>query len=235
MDDQALDRLLEDQVRYYRARAATYDLDMAWYDDDPELRRLLDPVESWFAGLPIHGRVLELACGTGAWTRRLAARVDRVHAIDVAPEMIERAKARVAGVGNATFEVADVYEWKPRSTYDTVFFSFLLSHVPTEMAPRCWNVVASSLAEDGTVAFVDAAPHRHEEEAWLADGIVRRTLRDGSEHRIVKVFPTPEEITETMATQGLDAEVNVINDAFLVGVATPRTPSGGSGITAKVR
>lgn len=154
VDDQP--GLLAEQVRYYRARAATYDLDMAWDSDDPELRRLLDPVEDWFADLPIRGQVLELACGTGAWTQRLAARADRVHAIDVAPEMIERARARVADVGDVVFEVADVYEWRPPATYDTLFFSFLLTHVPPEMAARFWQVVASSVAQAGTVAFVDA-------------------------------------------------------------------------------
>lgn len=209
--------LLEDQVRYYRERAATYDLDMDWHSDEPELRKLLDPVEDWFADLPIRGQVLEIACGTGAWTQRLSARADRVHAIDVAPEMIERAREKVAGIGDVVFEVADVYEWQPLVAYDTVFFSFLLTHVPPEMTSRFWQVVASSLADGGTVAFVDAAPHRQDEEEWLADGVARRTLRDGSEHRIVKVFPTPGEITEAMARQGLDATVRVVNDAFLVG------------------
>ena len=87
MEHREMHRLLEDQTRYYRARAATYDLDMAWDTDDPELRELLAPVDDWFADLPIRGHVLELACGTGFWTRRLATRAEHVHAIDAAPEM----------------------------------------------------------------------------------------------------------------------------------------------------
>jgi trans-aconitate methyltransferase len=217
MDEQGLRGLLEEQTRYYRSRAATYDLDMAWDSDDPELVERLAPVDGWFARLPIRGQVLELACGTGAWTRRLAARADHVHAIDVAPEMIERAAERMRGAGNATFEVADLYRWQPPAAYDVVFFSFLLTHVPPDLSSSLWQLVSSSLAHGGTVAFVDAAPNRHEEEDRLARGVVRRTLRDGSVHRIVKVFPTPDELVASMAAHGLDATVDVVNDAFLVG------------------
>lgn len=224
MDERALQQLLEGQIRYYRARAETYDLDMAWDSDDPELQAELAPVYDWFADVPIRGQVLELACGTGAWTRRLAARAEQVHAVDVAPEMIQRAEQRLGGaLGNVTFEVADVYGWEPRVAYDTVFFSFLLTHVPAEMTSGFWQVVSSSLGDHGTVAFVDAAPHRQDEEEWLEEGVVERTLRDGSQHRIVKVFPTPEDVVGSMAEQSIDATVEVISDAFLVGVGRHST------------
>lgn len=224
MDQHELQQVLKEQTRYYRLRAGTYDLDMAWDSDDPELRELFAPVDDWFAGLPIRGQVLELACGTGAWTRRLAARAEHVHAIDVAPEMIERAEDKVAGAGHVTFEVADLYRWQPAAVYDVVFFSFLLTHVPPAMTSRFWQVVASSLASGATVAFVDAAPHRHDEEEWLGNGFVRRTLRDGSVHRIVKVFPTPENIVDAMTAHGLDGAVDVTNDRFLLGVGQRSRP-----------
>lgn len=217
MEQRELDQLLEQQTRYYRARAGTYDRDMAWDSDDPRLRGLLVPVEDWFDDLPIRGQVLELGCGTGAWTRRLVARSDHAHAIDVAPEMIEQARGSV-GAGDVSFEVADLYRSKPAAVYDTVFFSFLLTHVPPTLTSQFWQIVASALVEDGTVAFVDAAPHRHDEEEWSGDGVALRTLRDGSEHRIVKVFPTPDQIVDAMADQGIEGTVDVVNDAFLVGV-----------------
>lgn len=218
VDERALQQLLEGQIWYYRARAETYDLDMAWDSDDPELQAELAPLYDWFADVPIRGQVLELACGTGAWTRRLAARAEHVHAVDVAPEMIQRSEQRLGAVGNVTFEVADIYGWEPPVAYDTVFFSFLLTHVPPEMTSSFWQVVSSSLGDRGTVAFVDAAPHRQDEEEWLGEGVVARTLRDGSQHRIVKVFPTPGDVVGSMAEQGIDATVEVISDAFLVGV-----------------
>jgi SAM-dependent methyltransferase len=61
-------------------------------------------------GMPA-GRALEIGCGTGTNALWLAARGFDVHAIDVAPLAIERARAKLAEVtlarGNATFEVRD--------------------------------------------------------------------------------------------------------------------------------
>lgn len=224
MDDPQIDELLAAQTAYYRARAATYDLDMKWDTNEPELRESLTPVYEWFADLPIYGEVLELACGTGAWTGRLARRAAHVHAVDVAPEMVERAQTRVAALGNVTFEVADLYRWRPPAAYDVVFFSFLLSHVPTVMAPAFWQLVASSLKASGVVAFVDAAPDRRKEEAWLDDGVAQRALPDGSQHRIVKVFPTPGQITAEMSAHRLDAIVELRGSSFLVGTGRQRSP-----------
>lgn len=220
MEDGELSEVLDEQARYYRAFAATYDLAAEWESDQPQVREAVAPVYDWFDRLPIEGRVLELGCGTGLWTRRLARRAQHVHAIDVAPEMLERAQTRLAGVDHVTFELADLYRWRPTSTYDVVFFSFVLSHVPPHMAPRFWHVVSSSLADAGMIAFVDDAPSRHDVEHWLAGGIAQRTLGDGTQYRIVKVLPTPEELVDTMATHGLEeANVTVLGDAFLGGVA----------------
>src|SRR6185437_12657679 len=90
------DRLIEEQIAYYRERAGEYDewfLRQGRYDRGPEHR------EDWFGevavveaaleqSLATGGEVLELACGTGWWTSRLAARHQRVMAVDGSPEVI---------------------------------------------------------------------------------------------------------------------------------------------------
>ncbi len=77
-DDEAL---LVEQIAYYRARAAEYDRVYAEREDVRELLAL-------FGDLPVVGDVLELACGTGQWTRLLAARARSVTALAAAPEML---------------------------------------------------------------------------------------------------------------------------------------------------
>ena len=72
---------IAEQIAYYRARAAEY---------DHEFQGAHDPglVAALAAATP-RGRVLELACGTGAWTESLVTHpVDSVLAVDAAPEML---------------------------------------------------------------------------------------------------------------------------------------------------
>lgn len=57
-------------------------------------------------------RVLDLACGTGAFERRVAAeRPDAtLVGIDLAPSMVDRARAKLEGVPNARVEHADAHD-----------------------------------------------------------------------------------------------------------------------------
>src|SRR3989442_15034103 len=86
MDD---DALLTEQLAYYRAGAAEYDRPYAELAALQELPACVD-------GLPIAGDVLELACGTGQWTRLLAARSPSVTPAYPPPEMLAPARARTA-------------------------------------------------------------------------------------------------------------------------------------------
>jgi 23S rRNA (uracil1939-C5)-methyltransferase len=58
-----------------------------------------------------HERWLEVACGPGIISRRLAPLVGEVRGVDMTPAMVELARrdAADAGVANATFSVGDDY------------------------------------------------------------------------------------------------------------------------------
>jgi hypothetical protein len=79
MDESAIDDLLSEQCRYYRARAPEYDdwwfrRDRYALDDEARERWLADiaQLESELERFGPAGEVLELAAGTGIWTARLA-------------------------------------------------------------------------------------------------------------------------------------------------------------------
>src|SRR5215207_6868602 len=141
---ESIDPLLAEQIAYYRAIAMEYQLDVE------AARALAAALDAYRPA----GHVLELACGPGAWTERLLRSATSVTAIDVAPEMLARAKARV-GVERVRFIQADLFHWTPDQRYDFVFFGFWLSHVPLERFESFWSVVADCLAPAGRVFFVD--------------------------------------------------------------------------------
>jgi len=78
-------------------------------------------------------RVLDVGCGTGVLTRRLAGRpgVASVVGVDSAPTLVERARELAAGLENVAFEVADARALPfGDEEFDVVVFDSTLSHVP---------------------------------------------------------------------------------------------------------
>ena len=75
------------------------------------------------------GDVLEMAGGTGWWTARLARTAGHLTVIDSSPETLDLNRDRV-GRSDVDYLCADLFTWQPTRTYDVVFFSFWLSHVP---------------------------------------------------------------------------------------------------------
>jgi SAM-dependent methyltransferase len=217
-DPQAdLDTVVREQVAYYRARAGEYDRVYAERDD----LRVLVPV---LDGLPIGGDVLELACGTGQWTGRVAARARSVTALDAAPETLAIARDRVPAP-TVEFRCADLFTWRPTRRYDTVFFAFWLSHVPPARLPGFWRTVADALAPGGTAVFIDNGPGEAAHEEVLAGQptpSVRRRLDDGSEYRVVKVFHEPDRLTRDLAAWGWRARVWPVGAEFIAGTAQLR-------------
>ena len=212
MDD---DAVLAEQLAYYRAGAAEYDRP---YAELTNLRELLACVD----GLPIAGDVLELACGTGQWTRLLAARAHSVTAVDAAAEVLALARARTAAP-TVEFVEADLFAWQPPRRYDTVFFAFWLSHVPPARLPGFWSTVADALAPGGRVIFIDDGPAGAVADDVLADHPVPtavRRLDDGSRYRIVKVFHDAQALTRDLAALGWSACIRTVAGQF-IGIAEP--------------
>ena len=211
MDDE-VEALLVEQVTYYRAHAPDYDdayLGKAW-------DRCIDE-------LPITGDVLELACGTGHWTPLLARRARSVTAIDAAPEVLTLARHRVGDL-SVEFIQADVFGWQPPRRHDTVFFAFWLTHVPPARFAAFWAMVGTALAPGGWVCFVDSSTREREEERILPGQVtptVWRRLRDGSQHRVVKVYYSPAELAARLAELGWSASIREANVGLLVGTARP--------------
>jgi len=214
------DELLAEQVAYYRARAPEYDhwwVRQGQFDYGVEFneawREEVDALQAELAAFRPEGDVLELAAGTGNWTRELARYADRVTAVDVSPETLAINLGKVEGMpADVEYVVADAFEWRPDRRYDVVFFSFWLSHVPPSRFDTFWSLVDQALAPDGRVFLIDNAVPRSDPDH---SGISERTLADGREFRIVKVFYEPRELEARLAGIGWDVHAATTGPAFL--------------------
>jgi len=228
--------LLADQIAYSRARAAEYDewwfrkgrfdrgadLNAVWFDDVAAVERalfgFLDAVQP--------GRVLELACGTGLFTRHLAPRVAHVTAVDASPEVVASNRARVDR-DNVEYVLADLFAWKPDDRYDLVFMSFWLSHVPLDRFDPFWSMVSEALVPGGHAYVIDSAldptSGARDHPPPAADtGIVTRKLNDGRQFRVVKLFHDPAALNRRLDAIGLDATIERTPRYFIHGKVSRR-------------
>jgi demethylmenaquinone methyltransferase/2-methoxy-6-polyprenyl-1,4-benzoquinol methylase len=223
--------LIAEQVAYYRARAPKYD---EWwqrcgaYDKGPELaiewHRQMKQVEEALDDFSVHGKVLELAGGTGWWTERLARTADHLRVIDSSPEAIEINRART-GRADVEYVVEDLFSWTPDDFYDVVFFSFWLTHVPRTRFAAFWSIVRSCLSPDGRAFLID---NRNDPilTADIKDPYVLqyepdrhvRHIGDGREYNVVKVMYEPDELEARLREIGWTAEIKATR-WFLFGSA----------------
>ncbi len=221
-------QILEEQAAYYRARAAEYDewffrqgrydrgpeANQKWFDEVEEVRTALDHFGPT-------GDILELACGTGLWTESLL-QSQIANLRRRLKEMISLCRSRV---GDApTFIQADLFNWMPDRTYDTIFFVFWISHVPPEHFDAFWEMVRVALKPGGRIFFIDSrfepssTATNHTLES-AAETTVTRKLNDGSEFKIVKLFYEPEDLEYRLKALGFEANVSFTPTYFLYGSA----------------
>ncbi len=225
--------ILEQQIEYYRARAAEYDqwyLRQGRYDRGPDLnqrwfaqdREVLERLNAFEPG----GSVLELACGTGIWTARLLPHARALVAVDTSPEVIAINRARLRSA-KISYVEADVFSWTPELQFDTAFFGFWLSHVPPERFEAFWSLVRRALKPEGRFFFVDSRyePTSTAKDQQLASRMattLTRRLNDGREYQIYKIFYGAEALQHRLTQLGWDAEVNQTADYFLYGWGKPK-------------
>lgn len=224
--------VLTEQLDYYRARALEYDkwwmregrfdrgpeANTRWFAETTELERELERFDP-------RGDVLELACGTGLWTRHLVDYADTLTAVDAAPEVLAINRARV-GDERVRYLEADLFDWAPEERYDACVFAFWLSHVPAERFAAFWEMVAGAVKPGGRVFFIDSA---RTERSTAADHVLpsgeedtmTRRLDDGREFQIIKRFYDPAELERALGELGWNASVGATPEFFIYGTATP--------------
>jgi SAM-dependent methyltransferase len=194
-------RVIEKQIEYYNRRAPEYD-ETSTPPGDP-LAPFITEIKSALHRFAPRGTVLEIGCGTGKRTEWLLGHARSVTALDASAAMLERARHTI-GDDRVHWVLADAFRWEPVGRYDVVFFAFWLSHVPNARFDEFWRLVVRCLHPEGRVFFLDEGRHAHwrEENIDPAVPLVRRRLRDGSEHNVVKVLWDPKELEDKLTGMG---------------------------------
>ena len=220
-----MSELLKHQIEYYRARAPEYD---DWfyrrgrYDQgeahtrqwNAEAQQVRDQLHS-ASGF---AHILEMAPGTGIWTKELIKIGEGLTALDASPEMININRAKLLSA-QVEYQQADLFEWRPTRQYDMVFFGFWLSHVPSETLTVFLDTVHRALKPAGRLFIVDSKgvdlAKSHTQTEDLDGDRQQRVLSDGRRYEIVKIYYDPGQLSATLRAHGFDIEVKTTDNFFL--------------------
>lgn len=212
-------------IRYYSARAPKYEE----IYERPERQQDLVRLRRTLAELTSGERVLELACGTGYWTRVMAKSATEVHAVDASFESVEIARSSGA-LDAVTFEVADLEELDVhRHRYSMVVAGFLWSHIPLQEIDGFLERLAARLGPGTRAVFFDnryvegsSSPISHRDRH--GNSYQKRRLESGETFTIIKNFPTPGDLLEQVRRLGSDVRVEELEYFWLLQFTTPDSP-----------
>lgn len=192
---------------YYAARAPIYDEVYLRPERQADLAELRRRIAGWFAGRS----VLEVACGTGFWTQFIAPVAARVVATDAVLEPLALARLR-PGVERVAFVQADAFAL-PESlgTFDAAFAGLWISHVPRERVRSFLAGLHARLAPGACVVLVDNTEVQCErlpivERDAAGNTYQKRTLPDGTRHRVLKNFLSETELRSMIEGIGTNAQ-----------------------------
>jgi ubiquinone/menaquinone biosynthesis C-methylase UbiE len=217
--------VLQQQIAYYRARAGEYHewfYRIGRYDRGTELNKLwFDEVAVLIQEVQALGHIehtLELACGTGIWTRELAKISKFVTALDASTEVMEINRSKINSE-HIEYREADLFNWQPDTQYDLVFMAFWMSHVPPEKLDGFLDAVRRATREGGRVFMIDSMPDQtstaSNHAAYQPDHVYHtRILNDGREFKIVKVFYEADTLERKLAEHGFQANVSTTGRYF---------------------
>jgi len=228
-------RDLADQIAFYEANAGDYgrafDRVGPWdYGEDANAHwraewRAVRAVVGAELQRPVpRGAAIDVACGTGWWTRALLDAGFDVTAVDSSPSMLKLAVEELGEQASRVHWVeADVFQYAWPNRISMVFLGLWLSHVPRDLVGCFLSGFAERMARKSRVLVVDhleradtfAKTARQDEALDMS----MRMARDGKEYVIPKVFRGVEEIAELFRAVGMKHRRVYQGDFFFVDCA----------------
>jgi 2-polyprenyl-3-methyl-5-hydroxy-6-metoxy-1,4-benzoquinol methylase len=198
--DSASDLVVEMQA-YYDRRASWYDSSMRY--DDADVVRSLEPIFEDLRSEMRDRTALEIACGPGFWTQRVAESASSILATDYNESTLAEARRKRIDASRVTFVRADAYELAQVGRGFTGAFAVdWLAHVPASRLRPFLEGLHARLSPDARVAFCDQTPGPSSITGIRdAEGnhLQERTLRDGSRYRVIKHFLSDTEYRELLS------------------------------------
>lgn len=167
--------------------------------------------------------VLELACGTGYWTKYLLGDAKKILATDISPEVLEIASKRYSYHSSIQFLQSDAYN-PPHSTplFTGVMANFWFSHIPKRKIELFLKTIHSRMSPNSFILFVDNVYQeklggelirkRGQLDTWKV-----RRLENGKKYTILKNYYSKTQLTNIFSRYSEKLEIYYLTNFWLVG------------------
>lgn len=217
------EHLRQSMRRYYDERAADYE--EAYVRGlgtssiaDPDLFRREAVTLGAVVERVVHGRVVDLACGTAFWLPRYAARASRITLVDQSAPMLAESRAKVRALGldeRCAVREGDVLQVPLEAhRYDSALIGFLLSHLTDDEMTSLFARLRQALTPAGVFLILDSA--WSPERAAVNQKVERqlRHLNDGTAFEIHKRYFDAADIGGWARAHGFRATTEYFGSAF---------------------
>ena len=175
---------------YYTQRLSEYEAIYAKPERQTDLKQLVAHLQADVQGCS----VLELACGTGWWTERLAKHASHWKATDADIHALDIVKSKDIQSLSST-QTLNAYEPQTLTPFDCVFAAHWFSHLKISERATFFKAASKCLKPGGRLLMLDnkyvsgsSTPlSRTDAEGNTYQS---RPLKDGSTHEVLKNFPT---------------------------------------------
>lgn len=184
---------------YYNQRAREYE--SIYERDDPVRQAEQTAIATTMKEALKNRRVLEVACGTGFWTRIASETAQQIVATDGSSEMLKIARSRSLPPAKVQFLQADAFDLDGvPGTFDAALANFWFSHIPKTRINEFLQGLNKRIGEGGVVFMADnmylpgiggELISKPESE----DTYKLRDLSDGSRHLVLKNYYTEDQIS----------------------------------------
>lgn len=190
---------------YYNERAKEYEKIYHKPERQNDLLNATQILQDIFA----NKEILEIACGTGYWTHKIAISAKNILATDINESVIELAKLKCYSPAPVIFQAVDFNALKSVNRYEGLFGGFIWSHIKLEELKRFFEKALSLVDVGGILAFMDnnfvegqSTPVTETDE--LGNTYQIRNLQNNTFHKVLKNFPEEHFIRQVILNKVSD-------------------------------
>ena len=164
--------------------------------------------------------VLEIACGTGYWTKFLDQAYARVLATDISLEMLDLASSKGFNP-TIQFVAADAYNPPiSRPKFDGAMANFWFSHIPRDKTKSFLSTLHNRLNPEATVLIVDSVFKKNlggelVKKGNRRDTYKKRTLLSGKKFSILKNYYSKSELENIFSEFGKKLQIIYLSNFWL--------------------